>query len=614
MLIKKIELFLKSLNKKLEIKTSEQQIHELKCALENSSNKIEEYKNTLKVKNIEKLQIEEILESEKKIYSERINFIKNEKLKNENLLKERIENLTKDKKKLEALNKVAIDEKCSALSEIERLKNLKNKVFYDDAFDSNKGEMVDLINKNIELSSKVKNLEEKNSIDLGKIEDLNTQISLLQLDLNNSFEHIRRKVSIKAMNINSEESADKSSTEKLKLENKFLTNYLIQQEHLVQETFSKKIKLEKLCSNYADRWARLMKRMPDYTDFGVLEILEFDHHGDQPSITWSMKECQKKDGLLPNFIFKITLKEGIPGIGLVEKEDLPCLYLFPKEVLSTQIQLNQFLSISNVCYQQLSAAVELFKYLDKDEGAGIKMPLNFDITFWKSPLRQLMNEWAVLPATLRYNKIKLKRELINSDYEQLWIELHEASYKNQLWPKLEFRVGAALIQSDGFSLYPKFEFPLIDGKYKPFTSWYAESHDDFGAKYELRFSLEKNIFDVTTFQKITKDDQKFILNLIQITPSILNKLKIQGISVHRNWDVWIDFVSRAIGVISLAYKTVNENKKKIDNDNVDKFFKKDNETLLRNETSIKHTEKTIITVSSKKNIAQKKVMKDRNKK
>jgi hypothetical protein len=117
-------------------------------------------------------------------------------------------------------------------------------------------------------------------------------------------------------------------------------------------------------------------------------------------------------------------------------------------------------------------------------------------------------------------------------------------------PKLELRLGAAMIQPDGFSRHPKLEFPLTDGKHKPFESWFAETQDDFGAKYELRFDLDKVAFDYTTWLKIAEKDRLFLEELITAVPSSLNRLKDKQVSVSRNWKIWIDFANELVQIFN----------------------------------------------------------------
>jgi hypothetical protein len=132
------------------------------------------------------------------------------------------------------------------------------------------------------------------------------------------------------------------------------------------------------------------------------------------------------------------------------------------------------------------------------------------------------------------------------------------SYGTRSWKKFETRLGAALVQDGGFSQHPKFEIPLIDGKNKPFDSWYAESHDDAGAKLELRFSLDKNIFDAAVLAKLSEADRLLVIRLIYVFPEVLKRLEAQHVAIHRPWATWIDFAARSVAVLELQKQAVNK--------------------------------------------------------
>ena len=124
-------------------------------------------------------------------------------------------------------------------------------------------------------------------------------------------------------------------------------------------------------------------------------------------------------------------------------------------------------------------------------------------------------------------------------------------------------MGAALIQPNGFSQFPKFEIPLIDGKHKPFESWFAESYDDAGAKFELRFSLEKAVFDTAALAKLSELDRSLVLRLVYGMPAALQKLEQQGISIHRDWKTWQGFAIQATQALERSRKAANSNLEKL---------------------------------------------------
>jgi len=175
-----------------------------------------------------------------------------------------------------------------------------------------------------------------------------------------------------------------------------------------------------------------------------------------------------------------------------------------------------------------------------------------DPGFWRPSLKLLPPQIQALPVLLRYDHVKLKRELINPDYEHLWLEFKGLGLGARLIPKFEIRLGAAMVQLGGFSQFPKFEIPLVDGRTKPFESWYAESQDDHGAKLELRFSLEKKVFDAKVWAKLDEVDRALLLRLVYAMPDVLTRLESNHESIHRPWTTWISFARGAVQVIELS--------------------------------------------------------------
>jgi acetolactate synthase small subunit len=341
-------------------------------------------------------------------------------------------------------------------------------------------------------------------------------------------------------------------------ENGLLLLQLMQAQEELSKYHEEKIRFEQLYEAYKNRWTRLESRFPHYVDFGVVELLTFDSVSEVPSITWRVKDYAQSGVALPEFLFQTVLQQGQPGICLVTdtqtqaKDDSA---LVPKLMASSTLQLGKFLHLSSSDYSQLTSAASILSQLEATQWQSVEVPADFDPNFWRPSLKVLSAQWLNLPPVLRYDAVKLKRELINPDYEHLWVELHGMSYGTRSWKKFETRLGAALVQDGGFSLHPKFEIPLIDGKNKPFDSWYAESHDEAGAKLELRFSLEKNIFDAAVLAKLSEADRLLVIRLIYLFPEVLKRLETQHDAIHRPWATWIDFAARSVAVLELQKKT-----------------------------------------------------------
>jgi hypothetical protein len=206
--------------------------------------------------------------------------------------------------------------------------------------------------------------------------------------------------------------------------------------------------------------------------------------------------------------------------------------LVPKLIASSAAQVEKFVALSSTDFRKVSAAAIILAQQEASQWQGFAFPAQFDPTFWRPSLKLLASQLQSLPAVLRYDAVKLKRELINPDYEHLWVELQGVVFGARSWKKLEARLGAAMVQPEGFSQFPKFEIPLIDGKHKPFESWFAESYDDAGAKLE-------------------EADRALMLRLVYAFPDLIKRLEAQQVSIHRPWSTWADFAKGAVRVLEL---------------------------------------------------------------
>lgn len=334
-------------------------------------------------------------------------------------------------------------------------------------------------------------------------------------------------------------------------DNEMLLMQLAQHQEESATYLEEKTKFQKLFEAYRARWERLEKRIPNLIDFGALTVHSVDTVSELPSVTWSVRDYAQAGITLPDFSFSTVLVDGKPGIAVVNGEDvdLESLALVPSKVGDDAKQLTLYSRISASTFRQLNAAIATLEQFELTQWKNAELPADFDVSFWRPFIKTLITQFKSLPATLRYDKVKLKRELINPDYEHLWLEFHDLVFGMLSWKKLEVKLGAALIQPGAFSVYPKFEIPLIDGKTKPFESWFAESHDDSGPKLELRFSLERKVFDLAVWSKLNDVDRSVILRLIYAFPDALKRLEEDKVSIHRPWKTWIDFSSSAIEVL-----------------------------------------------------------------
>jgi hypothetical protein len=298
-----------------------------------------------------------------------------------------------------------------------------------------------------------------------------------------------------------------------------------------------------------ERWRRLEKRMPHYLDFEGITITAVDAVSKSPKLSWRATGITINGTVVPEIIFDTFLHAGSPGIRFGETDQV---ILVPAAVnLGDQNAMTSFRKMSPDQWYTANAIVNLVESYLKDTKSFVGAPQGFDPVFWRQAMLPLAAEIHRLPPVFRFNRISLKRELIHPDYEHIWMVLTDASFGRYQWPKFEMRIGAANLLPQGFSVNPKLEFPLIDGKEKPFDSWYEESKDHIGDKFEIRFDLARKVFDANVWIKLSVEDQSLMLSFISALPQMLERMQGQRVVIARDWREWLTLANGMVDTLRL---------------------------------------------------------------
>jgi len=328
----------------------------------------------------------------------------------------------------------------------------------------------------------------------------------------------------------------------LKNDNEMLLLQIYQQQeesdelHFSLEESKKQIKL------LTNKWNRLMLRQPNYVDYGGLEMLTTDSTVDVPYVAWRVSDSSNDGVIIPEFDFRTTLQVDGVGIALIENGQVNLSQqLIPSLIRKSESHANVFRKMGETQWRKTLTAINSLELLAKNNWSGLTYSEGYDPGFWRSSLLALINDSKQLPLIFRYDKVKLKRELQNPDYEHLWLEFDRVGLGSYHRPKLEVRLGASLIKPGAFSRFPKIEFPLVDGKDKPFESWYPESQDDYGSKLEFRFSLDSRSFDTAVWSALSNFDRIVVSSIILGLGKALIELKERPVPLNRRWEEWISF-------------------------------------------------------------------------
>ena len=178
----------------------------------------------------------------------------------------------------------------------------------------------------------------------------------------------------------------------------------------------------------------------------------------------------------------------------------------------------------------------------------LKAPQNFDATALIKALDKLEINLKALPEVLRYDKVKLKREQVNPDYEHLWFSFENMKASGQLIGDFEYRISCTNVRPKKFGDHPKLEFP--DTWKTVIQSWFEESYDDYGAKLELRFAMPESM-DMEVWGKLTPHDQLFIRDLVRQLPFMIEDLRLSGQTPKRDWDDWKFMIGETQRVLTM---------------------------------------------------------------
>ena len=149
----------------------------------------------------------------------------------------------------------------------------------------------------------------------------------------------------------------------------------------------------------------------------------------------------------------------------------------------------------------------------------------------------------------RWDQISLRNEQVNPDYEHLWIRLSGASFESARWPVFDFRIAAANVVGGAFSGHLKYEFPQQVASNPQFECWRADVQDELGARFELRFDLARDAFDLETWRSLTSTDHQRFAGLLLALPTMLQALQGQGCTISRPWRDWEELNRLAINVL-----------------------------------------------------------------
>lgn len=282
------------------------------------------------------------------------------------------------------------------------------------------------------------------------------------------------------------------------------------------------------------RWQRMLQRNPEHCDYESLLIKAIAKN----SILWQFRNLNTAYRTISAFDFEVKITPNhtvFVFYRLSEKQDtFEIVFANNGTVQKNSIEVLSKLATSDWIF--LISLIHLLQDILK-QPSNLNLPADFSLDALHFGVNQFSLLLKQITPSVRYDKVVLKREQVNPDYEHLWLKLMNLSFGSRHDESFEFRLSCANVRPNVFGGYPKLEFPE-DVASQSFENWFEESYDDFGAKLELRFALP-DAMDISIWEQLSERDQEFVAEIIRLLPKILNELKQANVKIKRSWEDWL---------------------------------------------------------------------------
>ena len=421
------------------------------------------------------------------------------------------------------------------------------------------------------MSALIEDVTDQERVTFGEVQALEGYRAL-QLGINQiKAQHQKEKEQLTAQKgtLESEKASMEAQLKDSLEEGELILLQLHQVQEELENYFLKYKEAEQKHDGLQYRWRQMLKRYPDYVDYEWVEARAVEtksgEAGENKStdLRWHFKGLESAGISRPSVVFETFVEAGVLGVRFKKSptkssgvddhgdgesvesslirwpdvakdaEEIECIPAGRGEAMALRASVLRDLSSSDWGLLQLIPKIVAQALSERPiEGVDTQAVL--------SAARRLSDALSRLPQALRHDSIVLKKHQVNPDYEHLWFVFHNLRAGERHWPKFELRLGASNIKPGKFSQHPKIEIPLIDGETKPFDSWFEESADDFGGKWELRFDLNKKIYDAGIWNELQPDERGLILALLGQLTQENPPTHSSSAVMRRDWSDWQD--------------------------------------------------------------------------
>lgn len=411
------------------------------------------------------------------------------------------------------------------------------------------GKKVTDLQNNLEEKTKAEvKLSKRSNEQLAQLNAAHQQINTLEMQLSEAKKTITR------------EKADlelvlKDEVKDLKQENELLLLQLHQVQEELERYFFDYQKVQKEKGALVDRWQNMLNHYPDYFEFRKADVKLEDSAIERAR--WTFTELVVGGQELAEFSFATSIENEEPVIFLPRKE-LEQLYN-PLSKEQEEVTF-RFPSTNHVKDNEEFGLESTFSVLSHSGWAMLsRLPGIILSTLKEADLKEetkdryrvamtgAQNIIESMPRILRFDHVELYNEQLNPDYEHVWITINNLGWGKEVAREWSVRISSDVIDGE-FGGHPKLEVPKQQNQW--LETWFEESRDDFGPKWELRFALPSD-FDGEIWNRLNRRDQNLIKILLAEFPGILEHLEYKNKMLKRSKSDWAKLSTAMLEILEV---------------------------------------------------------------
>ncbi len=326
-------------------------------------------------------------------------------------------------------------------------------------------------------------------------------------------------------------------------ENELLLLQLHQVQEELEHYFLAHQKLQQQSEEAEARWQRMLQRTPDYSDYQSVQI-QAGATGNE-ALRWRFEQLDLAGRELAQLNLNTRIERDMAVIELTRdgENDAPLLawpamyadqrtltLCAPGDSNTIEPDLQLLQSLTQSDWQLVQRLPRLLEQALGESDLSTEQQQRY-----RNALHTLQEALNDLPPTLRFDQVTLRNAQINPDYEHLWLDLEHAGWGDERRENWSLRLSCANVGPDQFGTHPKLEIPEQNGQW--LESWFAESRDDYGPKWELRFAMP-DAMDIGVWNKLSEHDQALMVSILRQLPTMLEHLQAQSVVLARDWQDW----------------------------------------------------------------------------